>query len=277
MLAYWCMWLKQNHPLAFYAAALAKYQDEDKTLDILREVTGKGIKVLPPHPEHSQLTWNIEGDALRAGFVQVKGIGEKTAELMLEYRPLWRRTVGRRVDMEWSTYTAVKGIGPKTMETVEAFCAQEDPFGIHELKRAMDKVRWWLGKNGERAGLPYPSSRSEDVPYEALKGEHVWVGRVVHRNLKDIYELHRSRTGEELDPEKVKEPQYVNYAVLLGVDETGPLTMTVHRYGGLYDKYKDDIWDMDPDRDLLLVVGYKRAEYRRAIYVKELHVLSPEG
>jgi hypothetical protein len=54
------------------------------------------------------------------------------------------------------------------------------------------------------------------------------------------------------------------------------LTMTVHRYGGLYEKYKEDIWDMDPENDLLLVRGYKRAEYRRAIYVTELHVLAME-
>jgi DNA polymerase-3 subunit alpha len=276
MLAYWTMWLKQNHPLAFYCAALSKYKDEDKVLDILKEVTSKGIRVLPPDPEMSQLTWSIEGEALRAGLVQVKGIGEKTAELMLEYRPLWRRTVGRRVEMEWADYVAVRGIGPATMKRVQEFCAQDDPFGIHELKRTLDRARWWLDKHGERANLPFPSSRSETVPYEAIRGEHVWLGRVVHRNLKDIYELHRSRTGEELDPKKVKEPQYVNYAVILGVDETGPLTITVHRYGGLYEKYKEDIWDLDPDNDLLLVRGYKRAEYRRALYATELHVLSME-
>lgn len=277
MLAYWTMWLKQNHPLAFYCAALRKYiGDDDKILDILKEATDKGIKVLPPHPERSQLTWSIEDDALRAGLVQVKGIGEKTAALMMEYRPLWRKTVGRRVEMEWETFTAVKGIGPKTMAMVKEFCEQEDPFGIHTLKRRIDKMRWWLDKHGERAHLPYPSSRSEDVPYEAIGGEHVWIGRIVHRNLKDIYELHRSRTGEELDPAQVKEPQYVNYAVLLGEDETGPLTITVHRYGGLYEKYKDDIWDIDQDRDLVLVRGYKRKEYRRAIYAKELYVFSEE-
>lgn len=276
MLAYWTMWLKQNHPLAFYRAALMKYKDDaDKVLDILKEVTDKGIKVLPPHPSSSQMTWSIEDGALRAGLIQVKGIGEKTATAMLEWRE--DEIAAARLEpeeMEWQDYTVVKGIGPKTMQMVLEFCQQDDPFGIHALKRALDKARWWLDQNGERAGLPYPSSKSEDVPYEAIRGEHTWIGKVLHRNLKDIYELHRSRTGEELDPKTVKEPQYVNYAVILGEDETGPLTMTVHRYGGVYEKFKEDIWDLDPDNDLLLVRGYKRAEYRRAIYVKELHVLS---
>jgi len=277
MLAYWTMWLKQNHPLAFYCAALSKYKDDDKVLDILKEVTGKGIKVLPPSPGRSSITWHIEGEALRAGLTQVKGIGDKMSIAMMDWRE--EEVAAARLDpddMAWADFIAVRGIGAKTMQAVEFFCSQDDPFGIHELERTLDKARWWLDKHGERAHLPYPSSRSEDVPYEAIKGEHVWIGRVVHRNLKDIYELHRSRTGEELDPEKVKEPQYVNYAVITGVDETGPLTMTVHRYSGVYEKYKEDIWDLDPDTDLLLVRGYKRAEYRRAIYVKELHVLSLE-
>jgi DNA polymerase III subunit alpha len=290
MLAYWTMWLKQNHPLAFYAAALAKYKDEDKILDILKEVTAKGIRVLPPDPDLSELTWSIEGDdrsshggALRAGLVQVKGIGEKTAGAILEWRGDWWANGGDGPQGEevrpltWQDFTAVKGIGPKTMAMVEEFCKQDDPFGIHWLKRRLDKMRWWLGQYGERTHMPYPASRSQDVPYEAIAGEHIWVGRIVHRNLKDIYELHRSRTGEELDPAKVKEPQYVNYAVLLGEDETGPLTITVHRYGGLYEKYKEDIWDIDQDNDLVLVKGYKRREYRRAIYATELYVISPEG
>lgn len=275
MLAYWTMWLKVNHPLAFYCAALIKYKGDkknDKTLDILKEATAAGIKIVPPDPELSDLSWRVCADALVAGFTQVRGIGESTARAMLAYREaLPPNTVG-----SWDTYLNVKGIGPKTMETVKAFCAERDPFGINVLRERLDKMRWWLGENGERYGLPYPSSRSEDVPYEAIRGEHTWVGKVVHRNLKDIYELHRSRTGEELDPKKVKEPQYVNYVVITGEDETGPLVITVHRYGGLYEKYKEDIWDIDPDRDLLLVRGYKRTEYRRALYATELHVLTVE-
>ena len=212
-----------------------------------------------------------------AGLVQVPGIGATTAEAMLEWREA--EIAAARVDpddMEWAEYVAVKGVGAGTIKKVLDFCSVDDPFGVYTLARQLAKTRWWLGENGDRYGLPYPSSRSEDVPYEAKPGEHVWVGRVINRNLKDIYELHRSRTGEELDPKKVKEPQYVNYVVITGEDETGPLVITVHRYGGLYEKFKEDIWDLDQGKDLLLVRGYKRSEYRRAIYAKEIHVLTPE-
>jgi DNA polymerase-3 subunit alpha len=281
MLAYWCMWLKQNHPLAFYAASLQKFgtgKHKDKAVDILRELTGKGIRVLPPDPGASGLSWSIEGDALRPGLMQVPGIGETSGQAVIDWREA--EIAAARLDpddMTWDDLLAVPGIGPGTVAKLKAFCESDDPFGIHWLERQLEKFRWWLKENGDRAGLPWPSSRSEDVPYEAKRGEHVWIGQVVHRNMKDIYELHRSRTGEELDPATVKQPQYVNYVVLLGMDETGPLTITVPRWDGFYDKVKDDIWDMDTDREFVLVRGWKRAEYRRAITATEIHVLSPEG
>lgn len=277
LLAYWTMWLKQNHPQAFYCAALQKYKDKGKLLDILREATAKGIPILPPHPQHSEVTWSPAGEGLRAGLTQIPGIGDKMAETMLAYRPLWSRTVGSRAQMEWADYAAVRGIGPKKIELLEGFCANQDPFGINTMRDNLRRVRRWLWANAEEMNLPFPKHRSEDVPYEPRRAEYVWVGYVRNRNLKDIYELHRSRTGEELDPETVREPEHVNYVVITGEDETGPLVITVHRWRGFYERHKDMIWDLDPDRDLLLVRGYKRNEYRRAIYAEELHVLRTGG
>lgn len=272
MLAYWTMWLKQHYPMEFYCASLRKYDPKTKGFDLLKEATSKGIKILPPHPQLSGVTWTIEDGALRAGLTQVKGIGEKLAPQMVQ----WREEGGRRriKANDWSAYEELRGFGPKTTERIEEFCADEDPFGVYHMTKTLAKVRAWLKANADDAGLFKAPHRSEDVPYEAKRGEYFWLGVVRDRNLKDIYELHRSRTGEELNPEEVREPEYVNYCVITGEDETGPLVITVHRYGGLYEKFKDVIWSMSPDRDLLLVRGYKRAEYRRAIYATELYVLN---
>lgn len=271
MLAYWTMWLKQNYPLEFYCAALQKYDPRTKGFDLLKEAMQKGIRILPPDPAASGETWGYdkEKNSLLAGFTQISGIGERTAEAMLEYRENYDVN-------DWEDFQAVRGIGPKTIEKIEAFCSDPDPFGVQLLGKTLSAVRRFLWYEGDAEMMPFPRSKSEDVPYEAIRGEHVWIGMVRDRNLKDIYELHRSRTGEELDPKEVKEPQYVNYAVLLGEDETGPLTITVHRYRGLYERFKDAIWNMDVKRDLLLVKGYKRSEYRRAIYATELWVINPE-
>ena len=272
MLAYWTMWLKQNYPLEFYCAALQKYDPKTKGFDLLKEAMNKGIKIMPPDPKHSEMTWaySKEENALFAGFEQIHGIGEVTGTAMLAYRE-------EHGVEDWDDYINVKGIGKVTMDKVRAFCADPDPFGVQLLGNTLRKTRKHLFYEGEASGWPTATSKSEDVPYEAKRGNHVWVGMVRERNLKDIYELHRSRTGEELDPKSVKEPEHVNYVVILGEDETGPLTITVHRYRGLYERYKDAIWNMDVKRDLLLVKGYKRAEYRRAIYATEIWVINPEN
>lgn len=269
MLAYWTMWLKVNHPLEFYCASLQKYDPKTKGFDLLREAIGLGIDILPPDPELSGLTWQREGKALRAGLLQVNGIGDVTAEAMLAYRE------DNDVD-SWLDYTAVRGIGPVTMEKVQAFASDPDPFGVYRLGVTLKKTRRYIWEYGDMDGLPMPRSKSEDVPYEPIKGEHIWLGVVTERNLKDLYELHRSRTGEELDPKTVREPEFVNWMVITGEDDTGPLVITVPRYRGFYDRNKDLLWNMDPKRDLLLVKGYKRTEYRRAIYANDIYIINPE-
>jgi hypothetical protein len=159
---------------------------------------------------------------------------------------------------------------------VAEFAAAKDPFGIELLGNRLKAVRGWLNRNADAEFMRRPTSRAEDVPYEPQMGQHVILVAVRERNLKDLYELHRSRTGEELDPSTVKEPQHVNWAVITGEDETGPITITVHRFRGLYEKYKDQIWEMSPDKQLMLVRGLKRREYRRALYAEELWILDPE-
>jgi DNA polymerase-3 subunit alpha len=278
MLAYWTMWLKVNHPLEFYCAALQKYDPKTKGFDLLKEAAAKGITILPPHPVRSQATWSVDRrrKGLRAGFTQITGIGEKTATAMVEFRTAYRAGQSSSSRMDWMDYTAVSGIGPATMAKVVEFVAQEDPFGIDLLSKTLTAMRDRLWREGDSYGVPFPRSKSEDVPYEPKKGEHVWLGTVKERNLKDLYELHRSRTGEELDPAKVTEPNHINWCVVTGEDETGPLTITVHRFRGLYEKYKDRLWGLDPKRHLLLVRGYKKSEYRRALYAEQVWVIDPE-
>lgn len=283
MLAYWTMWLKVHHPLAFYCAALQKYDPKTKGFDLLKEAVAAGIEIRPPSPVHSDVTWSVAGEALVAGFTQVPGIGEKTAKAMIEWRAgvgvaEQRARVHRGLALEWAwqDYLEVRGIGPVTLAKIEAFVGNPDPFGLQLMSKTLSEVRQWLHRHSEENFMRRPTSRSEDVPYEPVRGEHIWLGAIRERNLKDLYELHRSRTGEELDPGSVKEPDYVNWCVITGEDETGPLTLTVHRYGGLYEKYKDIIWEANPDRDVILVRGFKKREYRRAIYVRDLWVLNTE-
>jgi DNA polymerase-3 subunit alpha len=279
MLAYWTMWLKQNYPIEFYCAALIKYDPKTKGFDLLKEaMLDKGIKILPPDPLLSEYSWSYdrEANSLRAGFIQVSGIGDVTAMAMIEFRDKMKANFPEMTEFGWDEFMSVKGIGAVTMKKVRAFVDDPDPFGVMVMGETLSTIRDRLWNESDILGIPFPSSKSEDVPYEAIRGNHAWAGIVRERNLKDIYELHRSRTGEELDPKTVKEPNHVNYVVLTGEDETGPLVITIPRWGGFYDRYKEAIWNMDLKRDIIVVEGYKRSEYRRAITATDLWVINPE-
>lgn len=273
MLAYWTMWLKQNHPLAFYVACLRKY--EDKEMELLRDARRHGIKVKKLNVNESDVTWADSEGALRPGFVQVKGIGDVTAQRLVE----------ERIDRgEFSCFAeagVVHGIGPKTVQLMEEFANTKDPFGLDLLSKTIGKVRKELRShkgirdgNGER--LPTPTHTSADVPYE--RQDHnlhvVWLGVVTSRNLKDLFENYYSRTGKHLDTEDTNRPDLKEWVVMYGEDDTEPMVITADRFN--YRKFKARIWDIRLNQDLVLIKGFKYGvQSRRAIYIRDMWILEP--
>ena len=278
MLAYWTMWLKRNHPQAFYVGALRKCGTDEpgraRRDQLLRDMNRKGIPMLPLHMNRSQSSWSADGDGIRPGFEQIKGIGDKTAGVLLRMREQAPFT-------DWKSVQKAKGVGPKTIELFKEFIADPDPFGLLKLRAKLDEVRALLRKGMDDGSgvyyLPEPTHTSAEVPYERTEDhvEVVWLGVVKERNLKDLFELHHSKTGEVLDPNDVKRPDLNEWVVMLGEDDTDILTVTVGRWK--YREWKEDVWNIRPERDLVLVRGLKlKDQTRRAVYVNELWVIDTE-
>jgi len=274
MIAYWCMWFKRVHPHAFYVGSLSKAHDDRATIQLLRDTKnfGRDIKVLPPSPTNSGVGWKAENSSVRAGFSQIPGVGEKTAKSMLEYRN------NEEVE-DWDSYVAVRGIGPKTIASIKEFSDKEDPFGVYALERKLDKVRSALeegvyGPDGRM--LPNPTHTSIEVPY--TKGpdvEVVWVGQILHRNLRELFEYNMSRTGEPPDPETVKRPDLNEWVIMHGEDETELLGITIDRFR--YRSFKQTVWGTDLEKDVVLIRGVKKGFVtNRMIHVTEFTVLDPE-
>jgi hypothetical protein len=68
----------------------------------------------------------------------------------------------------------------------------------------------------------------------------VWIGVAVHKNLRDIFEVNRARTGEELDPTEVKDPHLNEWMLLAGYDGTDLLSLRITRWK--YPKMKKILW-----------------------------------
>jgi DNA polymerase-3 subunit alpha len=280
MLGYWCMWFKVYHPEAFYVAALRELPKghagggyagqrtfvQDKHLGLMKDAANRGIEIAPPDLVRSGVTWErgVPGQIV-GGFSQVPGIGEKTASAIIESRE-------QAPFSSWADLTRVKGIGPKTAERIVEFAHHDDPFGIKRLPRLIARAQLEF----DRLGVPEPTHTANDVPYESGQDlAVVWAGVVVHRNLRDIFEVNRARTGEELKEADVKDP-HLNEWMILSCDDGGEiLSARIDRWR--YPKMKAALWGTRLGEDVVVLKGYKPGwQNARSINVTQMWVISME-
>jgi DNA polymerase-3 subunit alpha len=275
MLAFWCQWLKQHHPLAFYAAQLRKVSDDPKKgkhITLMRDAGderyGRDLRIFPPDLQTSSETWEVHPSnrGVQAGFNQISGIGEKYAKAIIETR----NEVGFA---NWEDLIKVKGVGPAKMNMIMEFCGKDDPFGLDKLKLGAAEITNAI-KRGQLGNMPLPDTLADNIPYDAQKSTHVIMGTVRARNLQDLYENHRSRTGDELDPATVKDPHLKDSMTLYMEDESGLMTVKVSRW--LYPKLKDAIWDINLGHDFVLMRVQKKAFYGKTVHCNHMWVIEPD-
>lgn len=87
LLCHVCASIKANNPAAFYAAALSQSQgDVRQTTILLDEARERGIAVSELLINFSWWRWTVEGNALRPGFLVVKGLTAAAASEILRKR-----------------------------------------------------------------------------------------------------------------------------------------------------------------------------------------------
>lgn len=281
LLSDWTMWLKVHEPDVFYSASLANYGDV-RTHQLLRDAAKempnrkwKPIKVMPPDPSKSDAQWRpvrgrkVRRPTIRAGFENISGIAGKTAAAIMEYRD-------ENGLESWDELINISGIGPVTVENVRSFVESSDPFGAFRLLADVKRVREQLS-SGELGALPYPTHTAVDLPFSQGRQVNgvVWLGTVIDRNIRDIFETNRARTGEELDRSKVRDPHLNEWAQLTAEDESDQLLITIDRWH--YPSCKEAIFNFRFGRDLLLIEGVRPANVSsRKLSVKKLWTIDPE-
>lgn len=261
LLAFWTAYFKVYHPEAFFAASAKHYEKYEH--DILRDAVRHNVKVLKPSIRHPQRTWEpAPPRAIRAGFQQIKDIGEKTADMIVEAGEL----------RKWSDLINIKGIGPKTIANLKTWREQDDPFAIYELQNAIESVRSAIVagelKDGELS-LPEPTHNSRELD-EADQGTHaVWIGRMVKKNIRDIFEVNAAKKGEALDPKDVKDPHLREFCIMYARDEDDQTMVKIDRWR--WPRFKQIIFNLSPT-DILVVSGRKP---RYGIMANKIWVVDP--
>lgn len=267
MIGWATMYFKRHYPDLFYAETLRIRSGRDDKISILvRDAARHGVKVLPPDPVNSDMSWNRDHGNVYAGLTQVKGIGPKVATKIIEWRA---EQNGNPVT--WDSMIDVNGIGPKKLTEIKNFVETDDPFNALWLDRSIQDVKDQI-KKGQLRGLPMPTHTSADLPY--FRSDDipvVWIGSVQTRNVRDLFEINRARTGVELKPEEVRDPDLREWMVMVCDDETDQLIIRCDRWK--YPRFKAALWKIDLGKDLLLVRGVKPGWATRQISIHDLWVL----
>lgn len=275
MLAFWQMWLKQHHKTAFYAASLRKTGNgnDEKTVykrtRVLKDANRRGVSVHPPSVTHSGVNWEPYGDTgIIAGFLQVPGIGAKTADNIIDYLDgtVWR------TPPRWADLIKVRGIGPKTIEKIEDFAYNIDPFGLDIMKAKMADLRAAC-KTGNPDYLPTPTHNSDTLP---RTGDHevTWAGIPYAVDHKDLVEDERARSGRDVEEilESIKDPHLLKSATIKCRDEFDEeVYLRFNRWA--YPRFQQAIEDLEIGKDAVIVTGRKREGFGTSIQVKALHVV----
>jgi DNA polymerase-3 subunit alpha len=87
LVAYHTAYLKANYPVEFMAALLtAEVSNQDKIVRFIGECREKGITVLPPDINQSDIQFTVVDGRIRFGLAAIKGVGQAAIDSILEAR-----------------------------------------------------------------------------------------------------------------------------------------------------------------------------------------------
>lgn len=272
-LGFWCAWLKAHHPIAFYTAQLRKLDPNSPTgkeriPQLLRDVVDHGFTVQPPDLKLSRETWEPSKTGVVAGWTQIRGVGPAQSSAIEQLR---KEMPGGFE--EWKDLLQARGIGPKKIEEILAFTSKKDPFGIDYVGNCTDEILQDI-EDGRMEDCPFPDTTSDEIPYEAETSYHIVLVMLTKLMPKNLYEQHKLKHGEELDPATVKDPHLADYCTLHTQDTKGTVTISINRK--IFPKYKEELESLRPGKDFLVVRAKKMNTYGKILLAQELWPIGME-
>jgi error-prone DNA polymerase len=121
-IAWQTAYLKAHYPAPFYCALFNNHHGMYPLRVYVWDAKRHGIKMVPPHVNHSEIEWSLEKKGIRAGLNIIKGLSSNSAKAMVEQRQaqpfrdiddLRRRIPFRRPELQNLIHVgACDGLGP---------------------------------------------------------------------------------------------------------------------------------------------------------------------
>jgi len=254
----------------------------------MTDAMAHGIKVSPPRLAVSKSDWCATQDGLVAGWRQIPGCGEKMATRIDGHLA---SLDGARSLVGWEDLKEIHGVGPKKIDTMRSFSTARDPFGLKRTEEAMTRALDFIDNN---IGVPFPTHTGAEVAAIPVREEYgaaaseqrkkygqgplvIYAGIVKSRNMQDIVENRRSRTGEEAEDilRDLHRPDLLAYCSLRCYDTTQEeVYLRVNRYR--FPNLKRTIESIVEGHDVVVAVGNRIAGFGTPVMVNELYVIDPD-
>lgn len=134
-------WLKNYYPVEFFAALLStEMSDTDKVVKYVKDAKRHDIEVVPPHINHSEYKFSVEGDKILFSLGAIKGVGEGAVESILQARS--EQPGGKFADLE--TFFEAVDLRKVNKKTIEALikAGAMDNFGYNRRELIEDYSRF---------------------------------------------------------------------------------------------------------------------------------------
>ncbi len=265
MLAYWTMWLKVYYPAEFYWASIAFTSKEERQHELIKEWKHAGGQILQVNMS-SAAGPKLEGEAIRMGWGNIKGVGEGLAKKLVDGAP-YRSTseLVQRTRISKGTLTLLEDLGIVERLQLDFFkSAAQRPDEALLLKHCPWLFAMDLGKYRD------PRCQTFDTlePGQTLK-EVTIVGVVREINLRDLNELNASR-GEK-GFKKELQPKFANLSL---EDEHDSMLCTVSKKS--YLRLQEVVWRNGGVGNIIKVRGVMMPEVRK-VYANEIQILGRVG
>lgn len=116
IISYQCCWLKAHYPFEFAAATLSHQDDPDKQLLLLREMVLEGYNYIPVDATLSTDKWTVgfkDGERMLIGpFTNIKGIGPKTIQTILSARARGEQLPSKALKLMNKPKTSIDSLFP---------------------------------------------------------------------------------------------------------------------------------------------------------------------
>lgn len=266
IISYWTMYLKMHYPLEFYSSLVSTAHNETKIGKVLKEFKREGGKLLGPDINKSKRNFSIDGNSIRIGFSNIKGIGEKAAQAIEENQPyisfnnFSEKLKGKKVtasvkqklvdigafDGLINTTGQMNLIGETKQEVTKNELTFAEIFSLSPYLVDLKLSDTW--KNFLRKSIKHDITSIEDL--KNMPSEYATIiGIVYDKNLRDKLEVSASK-GKKITMKEGEPTAFCNFTM-----EDDNDFVTIRLSTRVYPKYGKVVFEDMKDGDVMMIYG----------------------